>query len=95
MLLVVPPLIVLSQVLTLNEVVFYNLAFFGLTAWIGFLILFMIKDIHNYSVSKTFGLIGKSLFTMVIFALLIYIVSTLTNQIISIASEVITEVLNR
>jgi tetratricopeptide (TPR) repeat protein len=94
-LMIIPPLILFTQVLTLNEVVFYNLTIFGLTTWEGFLLFFMIKDIHNYSVSKTFGVIFKSLFTMVIFALLIYIISSLTNQIITIVSEIIMEVLNR
>jgi tetratricopeptide (TPR) repeat protein len=92
---IVPINILLSQIITLNELVFYQFGFGLMIVWALFLLFFMIKDIHNYAVVETFGIIFRSLFTMLIMGLFLYVVNAMSNQLITFVSEVVQEVILR
>jgi len=87
--------IVLSHVLTLNESILMSLLSTVTIVWIAMLVFFMIKDIHNYSVKETIQIILKSLFTMLIFGLLIYILNSFYNQMADIVIDIWNEVRER
>lgn len=93
---VMMPLIIgLSNVLTLEQSVFYKLPINVMLLWIIFLMFFMIKDVHNFEVGETCIVIVKSLFAMLIIALFLFVLYSLGNQIITFLHELITEVINR
>ena len=85
-------MILLSNGLTLEQSVFFYLpqAIAGL--WVLFLQFFVIKDLHNYEVGETFTIIFKSIFTMLIIGLCVFVLYTLGSQLINFILDVITEV---
>lgn len=89
---VFPVVIFLSNGLTLEQRVFFYLpqAIAGL--WVLFLQFFVIKDLHNYEVGETFTIIFKSIFTMLIIGLCVFVLYTLGSQLINFILDVITEV---
>jgi len=89
---VFPVVILLSNGLTLEQSVFFYLpqAIAGL--WVLFLKFFVIKDLHNYEVGETFTIIFKSIFTMLIIGLCVFVLYTLGSQLINFILDVITEV---
>lgn len=89
---VFPVVIFLSNGLTLEQSVFFYLpqAIAGL--WVLFLQFFVIKDLHNYEVGETFTIIFKSIFTMLIIGLCVFVLYTLGSQLINFILDVITEV---
>jgi tetratricopeptide (TPR) repeat protein len=94
-LVIMPIIIIISNLITYQEQVFYDFGNTLMTVWVVFLLFFMIKDIHNYEVKQTIGIIFKSMFTMLIMGLMLFIINALSSQMISIFSEIITEVSNR
>ncbi len=94
-LIIMPFIIVMSHVLTLQEYVFYQFGYLLMSIWTVFLFFFMIKDIHNYSVRKTIGVILKSMFTMLILGLFLFVVFALGNQMIEVVKNIIGELINR
>lgn len=94
-LLIMPFIILFSNALTYQESVFYSLGFTIMILWTVFLMFFMIKDIHNYEVKETIVVIFKSIFTMLLIGLFLFIVSSLFNQLFSVLSEIIKEVSNQ
>ncbi|MGJ0564826.1 hypothetical protein ACR73B_06645 [Enterococcus innesii] len=88
---VFPVVILLSNGLTLEQSVFFYLpqAIAGL--WVLFLQFFVIKDLHNYEVGETFTIIFKSIFTMLIIGLCVFVLYTLGSQLINFILDVITE----
>jgi hypothetical protein len=94
-LVIMPPLILFSNGLTLEQSVFYHLPIQGMTIWIAFLMVFMIKDIHNYEVGETVDVIFRSFFTMLIIALFIFVFYSLGNQLVGFTHDVVTEAINR
>lgn len=93
--LIMPLVTIISNGLTLEQAVFYNIPIDILIIWIAFLMFFMIKDIHNFEVGETCLVIFKSIFTMLIIAVFLFILYSLGNQIYSFLYEIIREVINR
>ncbi|WP_100405241.1 YIP1 family protein [Bacillus solitudinis] len=91
-LIIMPLLILFSNGLTLEQSVFYHLPIQGMFIWVVFLLFFMIKDIHNYDVGETIGVISKSMFTMLIIGLFLFVLYSLGNQMIDFLYDVVTEV---
>ncbi|WP_008826927.1 YIP1 family protein [Haloplasma contractile] len=94
-LLIMPINILISNVITYQEKVFYDFGYLVITIWTGFLMFFMIKDVHNYNVLETLWIIAKSLFTMLILGLFLFIINALSGQMLGIIQEIVTEVINR
>jgi hypothetical protein len=94
-LIIMPFVIVFSNGLTLEQSVFYHLPIQGMFIWVAFLLFFKIKDIHNYDVGETIGVISKSMFTMLIVGLFLFVLYSLGNQMIEFLYDVVTEVSKR
>lgn len=92
---VLPLLILLSNGLTLEQAVFYRLPIQALTVWILFLMFFMIKDIHNYEVGETMDVIFRSVFTMLVMGLFLFVLFSIGGQLTGFMKDVTTEVMAR
>jgi hypothetical protein len=92
---VFPIIILLSNVLTYQEAVFYNVPFTFTLIWITIYFFFMIKEIHNYEVSETFSIIFKSVFTMLIMGIFIFVVYSLNSQMFTVSTEIVRELVER
>ncbi|QUH28879.1 YIP1 family protein [Vallitalea guaymasensis] len=92
---IMPFVIAISNVLTLEQAVFYRLPIDLIIIWVLFLMFFMIKDIHNFEVGETCLVILRSIFTMLIIALFLFVLYSLGNQIYSFLHEIIREVITR
>lgn len=86
------PLALVSNVLTLNEEFLYSFSNQLILFWCGLMLVIMIKEIHNYSVSETVRNILATLFTMAMFLLTAYILYVLFNQLIEFVQAVIQEI---
>lgn len=95
LILVVPIVVLVSNGLTLEQIVFFKLPLQAMFVWIAFMLFFMIKDIHNYHVGETFSVIVKSVFTMLIIGLFLFVLYSVGNQLISFLFDVVTEVSKR
>lgn len=94
-LVIMPVLIVVSQWLTLEQNVFYQIPIYAIFIWVAILMFFMVKDLHNYEVGETFSIFFKGLFTMLIIGLFLFVVYSLGNQLLGFLGDVITEVSRR
>lgn len=95
LLLVVPAVSLLSNVLTYQEAVFFNIPLSITFIWVAIYFFFMIKEIHNYDVGETFGIIGVSMFTMLIMGIFLFVVYSLNTQIFQVGLEIGRELLER
>jgi hypothetical protein len=86
------PLTLLSNLLTLNEVFIYTFSMQLILFWCGVMLIIMVKEIHNYTVSETVRNLLTTLFTMAIFLLSAYILYVLFNQLYEFILAVIQEV---
>ena len=92
---VFPVIILLSNVLTYQEAVFYNVPLTFTLIWISIYFFFMIKEIHNYEVGETVNIIFKSMFTMLIMGIFIFVVYSLNSQIFTVSTEIVREMVER
>lgn len=92
------PLAILSNVLTYNEMFIYTLSRTILYGWTAINLFIMVKEIHNYRFFETFKNILLTIFTMVIIALIMFVIYLLFNQLmeflISLVKEVVIRVQN-
>ena len=86
------PIALISNVLTLNEVFVYTFSIQIMTFWTALMLFIMVKEIHNYSFSETVRNILTTLFTMVMFLLMGYILYVLFNQLYEFVLAIIQEV---
>jgi len=86
------PIALLSNLLTLNEIFIYTFSTQLMWAWTGLMLVIMVKEIHNYSVSETVRNILTTLFTMAMFLLTGYILYVLFNQLYEFILAIIQEV---
>ena len=88
-----PFIIIISNVVTYNEVFIVQFANLFMYTWIVVLLFLAIKEINNYTVKETLKIIGLTAFTALIAALLIFIIYVLCRQvvefIITISGEVV------
>ncbi|MCJ8010855.1 YIP1 family protein [Paenibacillus sp. KQZ6P-2] len=88
---ILPPLILFSRGLTLEQSVFYDLPIQAMILWIAFLMFFMIKDIHNYEAGETVDVIFRSLFTMLVIGLFLFVFYSIGSQFLGFLHDVVTE----
>jgi sugar lactone lactonase YvrE len=90
-LLIALPMAILSNVLTENETFLYSFPLSLMWFWIGMMLFFMVREIHNFSFGETVKNILITLFMMALFVLTGYILYVLFNQlfefIMAIAQE--------
>lgn len=90
-----PFLIIISNVLTLNEVFIYQAGLFVISFWSLILVYFNIKETHNYSVGQTFVNIFLTLLTMIIMIVVLLMVYMMIIQVSNFVTDILKEVILR
>ncbi len=86
------PISILSNFLTYNEAFIYNYSMFFLKAWSVVLIFLLIKELHNFSLGETIKNILLTIFTIIILALLLFIITLLFKEELTFIRGIIEEV---
>jgi DNA-binding beta-propeller fold protein YncE len=86
------PIALLSNLLTFNEVFLYTFSNQVVWFWSGLMLVIMVKEIHNYTVSETVRNILATLFTIAMFLLSGYILYVLFSQLFEFVGAIIQEV---
>ncbi|MBK9121614.1 MAG: YIP1 family protein [Chloroflexi bacterium] len=86
------PILLFSNLLTLNEVFIYTFSTQIVGIWIAVMLFIMVKEIHNYSASETVKNILGTLFTMAMFLLTGYILYVLFSQLYEFILAIVQEV---
>ncbi|MCR5100273.1 MAG: hypothetical protein K6B41_02815 [Butyrivibrio sp.] len=92
---ITPIIFILSHVLTENEQFLITLAQFVMIGWIIVLAIIAIKEVNDYTPGETFKVICLTVFTILIMALLIFIVYVLWAQVFQFISAIVGEVVYR
>ncbi len=90
-----PFIIIVSNLITYNEYFIIQFATLCIYVWVLILIFLAIKEVNNYSVKETVVVILLTAFTLLIAALIIFIVYLLCSQVIDFVGTVAREVVNR
>ena len=93
--LLIPFATILSNVLTFNEFFVLTFTYTFAFGWVGVLLVIMIKELHNFSIKEVFKNIMVTIFTALMFVLIIFIVYVLFMQFYGFISAVIREVVHR
>ena len=93
--LILPIATIISNGISLNESVFFYLPQAIMFLWVVFLLFFLIKDIHNYGVGETIIIIFKTIFTMAIIGVFIFVLYSLFNTLSELIVDIIREVILR
>lgn len=83
--------IALSHVLTRSEKSYIESLDFAALVWVAILIIIHVQVTHNFSLKKTFGTAGLTVFGMICFIAVAGLAYTLTDQIFRFAREVAIE----
>lgn len=86
---------VLSHVVTTNEQFLIDLTEMIMYSWIVILAVLAIKEVNNYTANETFKVIALTFFTVLIMALLIFIIYVLWAQVFEFVSAIYGEVVYR
>lgn len=92
---ITPLVFVLTHVLTDNEQFLITLSEAVMIGWIVILVVLAIKEVNNYTAGETFKVICLTVFTILIMALLLFIIYVLWAQVFEFISSVIGEVVYR
>lgn len=90
-----PFVVMLSNVLTYNEVFLISFANLIVVVWMAALILISVKEINNFSVKETAKALALTAFTVFILSLLVCIIYVLFSQVIDFIVTVVREVVYR
>lgn len=86
------PVVLISNILSENEVFLYTFSMNLITAWTGLMLFLMVKEIHNYSFKETVRNVLLTLFTMAVMMLAGYILYVLFFQLFDFISALVREV---
>ncbi len=92
---ITPLIFILSHVVTSNEQFLITLAQVVMIGWIIVLGVLGIKEVNNYTAAETFKIICLTVFTILILALLIFIIYVLWAQVFEFISAIAGEVVYR
>lgn len=90
-----PFVVIVSNVLTYNEVFLISFANIIITVWMLVLMLLTVKEINNFSAKDTAKALVLTAFTVLILSLLIVIIYVLFSQVIDFMVSVVREVVYR
>lgn len=90
-LVIVLPVQIISNALTLNEAFIYTFSLFVTKAWSVILIVVMVKEIHNYTFKETVKNILLTVFTIILIVLVLFILVILFNQEVDFVKSIIQE----
>ena len=86
-----PVIFLLSHIVTHNEQFLITLVAIVMYAWMVVLLIIGIKEVNNYSAKETVKIIFLTLFTILILALLIFIIYVLWAQVFEFISALVGE----
>lgn len=89
------PVIILSNVLTINEAFLYSFSMQVMVIWTFVLVVLMIKEMHNFSGFETLKNIVLTLFSAFVLVLVVYIIYVLTIQVFDFIYSLLQEVIVR
>lgn len=89
------PFILLTNVLTLNELVIYQLSVWFMIIYTLILVFIGIKEIHNYEIKETFKNLLLTIFVMLIIILILFIIYVFGSQLWTFLESLIKEAFNR
>ncbi|MCL2405190.1 MAG: YIP1 family protein [Defluviitaleaceae bacterium] len=92
---IMPLVIALGNVLTLNEAFFITFFNFIAYTWTAVLIFLAIKNLNDYTFGKTFSIVFITVFVTLILALLVFIMYVLVMQVADFVVSVVREVVFR
>jgi tetratricopeptide (TPR) repeat protein len=90
-----PFVIILSRVITYNEVFLITFANIIVWTWMVVLILITLKEINNFTVKETVKVLALTAFAVLILSLLVCIIYVLFSQVIDFIVTVVREVVYR
>lgn len=90
-----PIVVILTNIITYNEVFIVQFANFVMLTWIAILLFLAIKEINNYSMGETFKVILLTLFCALIAVLLLFILYVLISQVVDFVQAIYGEVVYR
>lgn len=90
-----PFIIILSNLITYNEYFIIQFATLCIYVWVVVLLFLAIKEVNNYSVKETVVVILLTAFTLLIAALILFIVYVLCSQVVDFVTTLAREVVNR
>lgn len=89
------PIVLISNVLTLNESFIYVFSIRIIYAWCLLILIIMIKEVHNYTFSETVRNIFITLFGMAILILVAFIIFVLFDQVYDFVYSILKEAMLR
>lgn len=89
------PIVLISNVLTLNESFIYIFSIRIVYAWCLLILFIMVKEVHNYTFSETVRNILITLFGMAIMVLVVFIIFVLVDQVYDFVYSIIKEAMLR
>jgi hypothetical protein len=90
-----PFVILLSRVLTYNEIFLVTFANIIIWTWVVVLVLITVKEINNFTVKETAKALALTAFAVLILSLLVCIIYVLFSQVIDFVVTVVREVVYR
>ncbi|MFC4779033.1 YIP1 family protein [Paenibacillus sp. GCM10023252] len=86
------PLTILSGVMTLNEQSIYYFLHYGLYGWAALLLFWQVQGVQNFSVGEAVKNLLLTILTMFVIAILLFIVFSLTNELVRFIYSIYQEV---
>ena len=91
----IPLIFVMSHILTDNEQFLIDFTYLLIYGWTAVLFFLAVKEINNYMSKETFKVLFLTLFTILILALLLFIIYVLWSQVFEFVAAIAREVVYR
>ncbi|MCM1118566.1 MAG: YIP1 family protein [bacterium] len=91
----IPLVFLLSHVVTVNEQFLISFGYCAIYVWVTVLFVLAVKEVNNYTAKETFKVLCLTAFTILIMALLIFIIYVLWAQVFEFISAIGGEVVYR
>lgn len=91
----IPAVFVLSHVVTVNEQFLISFGYCAIYVWVVVLFVLAVKEVNNYTAKETFKVLCLTAFTIMIMALLLFIIYVLWAQVFEFISAIGGEVVYR
>jgi hypothetical protein len=89
------PMIILSNLITVEEGAFYNYALVFMMGWIAVLMICAMMEIHEYSMTKTIVFMVASIFAMLVMIFILLLFFSMISQGISYFVSIVKEIMFR
>ena len=86
---------VVSHVVTADEYVFVNMIYSAVLIWVGCMLVFAMKRLHNYTMKKVLWCMLLTIVAMAIIFFLVYLFFTLFQQLLTFVLTIYTEITMR